>query len=430
MTTTININMLTKKLLILLAGTVIQGPSFAQERTVTAPNSRIDVPAETLAPNDKSSFSFEGVYKADYLRVTSGGLRRGGETMGHLDLKLSINLDKGLGWQNTTAFVNFLHDHGGEINTNHVGSLLGVSNIEVPVDTDRFFQAWLQKSWHEDRFSVLAGLYPIDTEFQVVESASLFLQPPYGPTADLSLTRGPSIFNNPAVGIRVRWRSEHRGIYIQGAALDGIPGDPAHPKGTHIKFAKGDGTMSIVELGHNRADVRTEENNANPGMQKFAIGYWQYSSKADDLVDVDANGDPVKRRSHGVYALSESSLWQGADDFDLRGFARIGATDGYSTPIQRVISVGFTINAPFASRPVDTFGVAYTYARMGDRFRTAQQVAGVTATAYESAWELTYRLMASSWFAVQPSIQYFRNPGADASIRSAKVAGMRAEFSF
>lgn len=411
-------------------GTFISGQALGQERFDAGATSRAGEVGSGAVPADDSSFSFEGTYKADHLRVVDGGLRRGGATMGHLDLKFTADLDNSLGWSGTTAFVNFLHDHGDKINADHVGSLLGVSNIEVPVDTHRFFQVWLQKNWNDDRFSLLAGLYPIDSEFQVIESAALFLQPPYGPTAEVSLTRGPSIFNSTSVGIRAKWLSDDRDLYVQAAVLDGIPGDPAHLKGTHVKFAKGDGTMSIAELGHHSADARTEATGAADGAAKYALGYWQYSAKVDDLVDIDANGNPVQRRSHGAYALAERSLWRGAHEFDLTGFLRLSATDGYSTAIRSTISAGLTINAPFASRGEDTVGIAYTQARMGYRFKAAQQAAGVVATSYESAWELTYRFQASSWLAIQPSFQHFKNPGADAAVSSASVAGARVELAF
>ena len=87
---------------------------------------------------------FEGGYKFDLLHVVSGGLQRGGQSLGHLDLKLKSDLEKVWGWPGTTAFFNLIHDHGGKFNRDRVGSFNGVSNIEVPVDTERLFQAWIQ----------------------------------------------------------------------------------------------------------------------------------------------------------------------------------------------------------------------------------------------------------------------------------------------
>ncbi len=188
-------------------------------------------------------------YKLDLLRNIGGGIERGGRPMSHLDFKLAANFEKLAGWQGGSGFVDFIQDQGGKINALQVGSLTGVSNIEVPVNTHRLFQAWLQQEFADGRASLLAGIYPIDSEFQVLETGGLFLEPPYGPNPDLSQTRGPSIFNNADFGVRGKWFSADRGAYVQGAVLDGIPDDPANPRGTDIKFNKGDGTMSIVEIG-------------------------------------------------------------------------------------------------------------------------------------------------------------------------------------
>lgn len=369
---------------------------------------------------------FEGGYKADFLRVTSGGLQHGGRPMGHLDLSLTANLETLAGWSGTTVYLNYLHDHGETINATHLGSLLGVSNIEVAVDTYRFFHAWVQKEWGDGRFSLLGGLYPIDSEFQVLDSAAIFVQPPYGPTAELSLTRGPSIFNTSAFGVRGRWLSEDRAAYVQAAVLDGVPGDPDHPKGTHIKFADGDGTMSIAEVGY--LPPAAVEMAAGAALGKIAAGLWGYSARVDDLVEVDANGDPLKRRSRGAYVLAEGRLWQAASGPGLDGFARYSRADGDSTAICATASVGLYATAPFAGRPDDALGLAYTRAEIGEKFLHAQRASGQPAVARESAWELTYRFVAAPWLSLQPVVQRFRNPGAVPAIRSATVAGLRVEL--
>jgi porin len=373
----------------------------------------------------QSAIAFEGLYKADFLNNPSGGLQRGGMAMGHLDLKLTVDLDKALGWDSTTLFFNLLHDHGDKFNRDRVGSLTGVSNIEVPVDTERLFQAWIKKEWADGRYSLLAGLYPIDSEFQVVDSAGLFIHPSHGASGDLSLTRGPSIFNTTAFGVRGKWVSDDQRTYLQAALLDGIPGDPNQPKGTHIVWGPNDGTMGIVEAGW-RPD-------AGPGQTsetKFAVGAWGYSTLVDDLRDVDTLGKPVQRRSAGAYALAEGKLWQGDAGRSLNGFVRYAATDGDSTPIRAIINTGLVVKSPFGDRPDDALGLAYSQAMVGDKYRSVQEAAGRMTTPVESIWELSYRIKPIKELAVQPIVQWFGNPGADQSVREATVIGVRLEVSF
>jgi porin len=364
---------------------------------------------------------FEGGYKFDLLNVVSGGLQRGGQPLGHLDLKLKTDLEKVWGWTGTTAFFNLIHDHGEKFNRDRVGSFNGVTNIEVPVDTERLFQAWIQREWQDGKYSLLAGLYPIDTEFQVLDTAALFVQPPYGPTGDLSSTRGPSIFNTSAFGVRGKWVSDDRSVYAQAALLDGIPGDPNQPKGTHIVFGANDGTMGIVEVG-----LRTQ----GSGQAKYAVGLWGYSARVDDLVDVDANLNPVQRRSYGSYFLADANLWNDGNGRSLSGFLRYGVTDGDSTNFRSVVNTGLVINAPFSGRPDDVLGLAYTHTTLGDKYCAVQQAAGRSPTTFESSWELTYRFKPAPWLAMQPLVQWHRYPGGDRSVGDATVVGLRTEVFF
>ncbi|MBN8285717.1 carbohydrate porin, partial [Zoogloea sp.] len=104
-----------------------------------------------------------------------GGQRNGGGAMTNIDLRATADLEKLAGWTGATAYVNVLYSGGSRVNGNYTGSLMGVSNIEVAAPTARLFQAWIQQNFFNDQFSVLAGIYPIDSEFSVIESASILI---------------------------------------------------------------------------------------------------------------------------------------------------------------------------------------------------------------------------------------------------------------
>ncbi len=383
-------------------------------------------------------------YRWDMLRVASGGTRRGGRPISHFDLKLKADFETLSGWNGAVAYANLIYDGGGKTNRDFLGSQLGVSNVEVPVSTARLFHAWFEQSFADGKWALLAGLYPIDSEFQTVDSAGVFVQPPYGAAPDLALTRGPSIFNNPAFGLRAKWQSDDRTLYAMGAVLDGIPGDPQRPRGTHVRFDKGDGAMQIAEIGYKpleRGHVfepPSPEKGVTPepevkahdlfeGYEKYALGVWRYTAPAADLVDVDAAGNPERRRSSGWYALAERALWRWSGG-NLNGFVRVGATDGDSTAIERFHNVGISVRGPLPGREEDVFGVAHTRGAVGAKFRAAQAASGVETADAESATEITYRFQARKWLAVQPVVQRFRHPGAAAAVRDATVVGVRVDL--
>lgn len=393
----------------------------------------------------RSGLSLEAALKLDVLR-NRGGQGEGTRTMTNLDLRFRADLNKVAGWEGTTAYLHVLDDRGAGINARQSGSLMGVSNIEVPVPTARVFHAWLQRNFLDDRVSLLAGLYPIDAEFFVMDSASIFLHPAYGPPADLALTRGPSVFNNAAFGLRLKWLSADRTHYAQGALLDGIPNDPARPKRTAIRFAKGDGAFAIAEFGWTPAERGhvfevTEAARILPtpalvahekyeGNSKYALGVWRYGNRVADQFDVDANGDPLQRRSWGGYVLAERTLMSlgGQAGRDLTAFARYSISDGHATAIDRMWNLGVRLRGPLAGRPDDMLGIGWTRGRLAPGFRAAQAATGVGTATAEDALEITWRAAITKWLALQPNLQAIRHPGGASASSRARVVGIRMEL--
>jgi porin len=173
---------------------------------------------------------------------------------------------------------NVISDGGWGPNARHVGSQMGVTNASRSARRPprACSRPGCSRVCFDDRLAVLAGLYPIDSEFFTMDSAGVFLGPQYGTPADLAQTRGPSIFNNSAFGLRAKWNIA-KTVYAMGAVLDGIPNDPARPKRTAIRFAKGDGSFSIGEFGW----LPEADNDKFKGHAKAAIGLWGYSSEGE-----------------------------------------------------------------------------------------------------------------------------------------------------
>ncbi|MCK9380320.1 MAG: carbohydrate porin [Sulfuritalea sp.] len=394
----------------------------------------------------RAGWAWDAALKVDVLR-SRGGTASGSRSMSHLELRLKADLATIAGWEGATAYLDVLDNRGTGINAHQTGSLMGASNIEVPVATTRIFHAWLQQNFLDERLSLLAGLYPIDSEFFAMESASLLLHPSFGTPADLGLTRGPSIFNNSAFGLRGKWLSTNRTVYAMGALLDGIPNDPARPKCTAIRFAKGDGAFVIAELGWMPDELGHLFEPSEPvrglptpalarhekysGVSKYALGFWRYGNRVPDQLDVDTNGDPLQRRSQGAYLFAERTLLGlGDPGRDLAAFGRYSFSDGNSTSIDRMWNLGLRLRGPAASRPDDALVIGWTLARLASKWRTVQEVAGTGTAAREEAFEITWRAAITPWFVLQPNLQHIRHPGGTSAARSATLVGARIELTF
>jgi len=369
-------------------------------------------------------------HKSDIMSNTSGGLKRGSLRLSNTEMAISMDMDKLAGWNATSAYIQYHIQHGKQhkdFNGSYVGSFAGVSNIETGTNTGQFFQVWLQKNSADDTLSVLAGLYAIDSEFYVTETSGLFLQPPYGMSAEMAQTgqNGPPVFPMGALGVRIRYSLPD--FYFQGVVTDGVPGDPNNPHGTHVKLGKGDGTLTVAEIGY----VPKGEGHA---ASKTAIGLWSYSARADDLVDVDALGKPIRRRDQGVYFLAERTLYAEQNDpaQGLSGFVRFGTAnkdinrglaDGAPT-VDWSGSLGLIYQGLLDGRDGDTAGIAVTTSHASNKY---QQLSGSDTS--EVVIELTYRALLQPWLALQTSVQRIVNPGMDKALEDASVIGVRFELS-
>lgn len=359
-------------------------------------------------------------HKSDILSNVSGGLDNGTAWEGHTELRLGFDLDKLLGWNGTTAYIHYHSDLGAKFNTHYVGAIVGVDNIEVGRNTAQFFHAWIQKNMFDDKLSLLAGLYPIDSEFYVTDTSGLFLQPPYGMSNEVALTgkAGPPIFPLGALAIRARYTTDND-FYLMGAITDGVPGDPKDPYGTHIKLGDGDGTLSILELGYIPQPAEQPANSGDEAAETFnktAIGLWRYSGKFDPL-----DGIGNKHHSQGAYILAERTLMleQGHPSQGLSGFVRYGVASEAVNPLDWTASLGLRYRGLIPGRDDDIAGIAVTVNHASDRLHADDS--------QETDWEVTYRAQVTPWLAIQPNLQYFVNPGMDKSIDNAWIVGARVE---
>jgi len=370
----------------------------------------------------RSSLCDKGVmveltHKSDVLSNSSGGVAQGSAWLMNSEVSAGFDLNKLAGMEGASGFIQFHSQHGDLSINDRVGSFAGVSNIETGLKNSQFYQAWLQQNMAEDQLSVLAGLYAIDSEFYVTDTSGLFLQPPYGMSAEMAQTgrNGPPVFPTGALGVRVKYAvGEH---YVQAALTDGVPGDPNNPTGTQVKLAKGDGVLGVVEFGYTPIGD-------DGAIAKTAIGLWRYTTAATDLSELDANGVSLSRPDQGMYIIAEQTLLAEQDQpgQGLAGFVRFGVVNKDVYQADWSASIGLNYQGPFDGRDDDAVGLALTNSHAGSKYQSLN-----SSDASETVVELTYRAQVQPWIALQPSVQYIRNPNMDPSLKDAVVAGARIE---
>lgn len=354
----------------------------------------------------------DATYKLDILGNVSGGIKDGARALDNLDVVFNLDGEKILNSKGTTALIHLLNNDGGQPNGKLVGSGQGIDSIEVPKATGKLYQAWIQQALFDDRLSFRLGLYDLNSEFYVTPASGLFIHPTFGIGTEVAQSgaNGPSIFPYTSVGLRVKVQPTAE-TYAQAVALDGVPGDPGNPKGTHVQFNGGDGTLWVGEAGYVPGGDKPTG--------KLAAGGWYYTSRASD------NDGSGTHHNGGAYVIGEHQLID-----NLSGFVRLGFANPDVNQFNYAWSAGLVYTGLFPGRPDGQLGLAFTGAHNAGSYRDAQAAAGTPADAAETTAELTYSDNLTPWFTVQPDVQYIINPGTDPAHDNAVIIGSRFTVKF
>ena len=375
---------------------------------------------------DQGAMVLGAVYTGDLVGNVAGGERQGVVYLHNIDLTLTLHLDTLFGWRGGRAFVYGISNQGGKPST-LIGDAQGTNNIEAP-GTARLYEAWLEQRFFGDRLSVLAGLYDLNTEFDVIGTGALFINSSHGIGPDFSQSglNGPSIFPVTSLGVRARWMV-HQDLYVQAVALDGVPGDPENPRGTHIRLRDEDGLLLTSELVYMPTSEPWSSRWSPPASWlKVAVGGWAYTGT---FLDVEAEADIRHRGTYGLYALAEGTLYREAEDpvQGLAGFVRAGLADARVNRFGAYIGAGIVYTGLLPALPDDQMGLAVALAYNGGPYKRSLRRAGRTVDTAEANLELTYAHTFSARLAVQLDLQYVINPDTEPSRRNSLSPAFRVQ---
>lgn len=356
--------------------------------------------------DEADAVAFGFVYKGDVAGVVSGGRAQAGRYLDNIELTADVSLERLLGWGGAQLYAHALSNSGGAPN-DIAETLQGVDNIEVERPRAKLYQLWIAQEFAGGRGSVLVGLYDLNSEFYVTETAGDLIAPAFGIGSELAATgpNGPSIFPSTALSLRLRWSlGAHQQIQI--AAVNAHAGVLGDPSGVDTEFD--DGALLIGEWSY-------------AGAATLRVGYWRYSEEQDDVRDTDGLGAPVQRTAHGGYVSLEGPLMGDA----VHGFVRIGLADGHTTDFAGGWQAGVRVGPVFAARPDSVLAIGANQGVVSSGFRENQRDVGVDPARAESAIELTYSDRIHPYVTLQPDLQLIHNPGADRNRDDVVVATLR-----
>jgi porin len=363
------------------------------------------------------------VYTFDIWHNSRGGLQVGTRYLDNLDLTVKVDADRAFGWQGATLFVYGLYNDGVGMSRSLVGNFQDSSNIETQVRAARLYEAWIDQKFAADKASVKIGLFDLNSEFDVQETGALFVTASHGIGPDFSQSgkNGPSIFPVTSLAVRGDYRISNA-LTVRAAVLDGVPGDPDHPKRlVAIDLGNGDGALLVGEVQY------------QAGRTRAVLGGWNYTARFDDLVNGARAGEDVEiRGNHGAYVTVERQFVAASDTSGkgLRGWLRFGVANDRLNPLDRYLGGGLVYTGPFKGRSGDQVGIALADAHWGEPYRQSLKIAGKGSKADELVVETSYRAVMNRWLTFQPDVQYIVNPGAKPQLHNALLFGLRTQIGF
>ncbi|MDB5451866.1 MAG: Carbohydrate-selective porin OprB [Caulobacteraceae bacterium] len=369
-------------------------------------------PAASDSPSAEPALSISADYTVDLAGPTAGSPTRAGRVLDNLKVDADADLDRIAGWKGGAFHLSLLSNSGGQPN-DVAGTLEGVDNIEVARPRAKLYEAWIEQSLGPA--SLRVGLYDLNSEFYTTDAAGLLISPVFGIGSELAASgpNGPSIFPSTALAVRLRL-APTRDTYVQAAAIGARAGVLGDPGGVDFSFE--DGLLYIAEAGW-------------IGRGKVAVGGWRYSRRQAEFADLALSGQPLTHVATGAYLLVERPL-RGAEG-DVRavtGFARVGVSEGETTPFRGGGQAGLLVTRVFESRPDSALSLGVNEGRLASDFRRGLDADGVVSAAAEYSAELTYADRLTKRITLQPSVQYIADPGGDRRARNVLFLALRARI--
>jgi porin len=348
----------------------------------------------------------------DTFRVLDGGIKQGFTRYNFIESITEFDVEKMGLWSNGRFFLYMIRDFG-NFPTQYVGDINAVDNFS---GSKSFFiyESWYEHRFYNGKFTWLAGLKDVSLDFATMVYSFSFLNGGFQMSPTF-WSLGISTYPFTSIGSLVRYNPTEK-TYVQLGAYDGFGGDADRPSRTHIVLDKKDGVLYVSEAG-----IVSSEAEAPTNFYKFGLGGFYHTREFQTFKNETVNSN------YGLYAIGEKLIY--AEDSEGQGlgiFGNVSYSSSSRNQFDRFFSVGLNYTGLFPTRDVDvtSFGVLKLY--NSDDFTAVNP----DALAAESVIELSHRFQLTPNIALQPDIQYVKNPGLSKNIDSAIVIGSRLQLSF
>lgn len=335
----------------------------------------------------------------------SGGVKTGATLQGVTTMTMDVDAGKAFGLQGGSFHVSALQLHGRPLSPYYLDNLQTANGNEGDNAT-RLWELWFDQATPDGKFDIKLGQQSIDNEFIVSTYSGLFVNTMAGwpiiPSVDL-YGGGPA-YPLSSLGVRGQLKPNDN-VTILAGVFDDDPGagsfdddqQALDPRGG--RFSLKNGALWIAELQYSTKLLGL------PGTYKLG-GWYDFANFPDQLYGYNHRGN------YSLYAVVDQTIWQSPKNSKrtLNLFGRIMGAPSDQNLVDFGFNGGVTLTAPLPGRDNDQAGLDFGVAHVSSRAADAAEAAGTRRPGTETLIEATYQAQATSWFVLQPDLQYVINP--------------------
>lgn len=411
-----------------VAGEGIPDPSIA----TSLPPELAD-PGGVRAVLARRGVTFGINYIGEVFGTASGGFERRGYYDGRLEVAVSADLERLLGWRGLSFFANGYQIHGESITGDSLGVLMTTTSLEAAPAT-RMLELWFEQRLMDDRMSVRFGQQAVDSEFILSEGGMAFVNATWGwaSISAVDTIKGGPAYPLSAPGVRVAFDpNEHlrlmAGVFNGDPAPDCAPDEDPQACNAHGLEFPVDGPALWMFEGAYRYTL-----GGLPGTVK--LGGWLQEGEFAHL-----HTGAILDGAHGLYAILDQMIYKSGEGGGISVFARVIGAPEDRSPADIYWEGGVTFSGLIPSRPDDVLGIGFARTGLSDDASAAQVDSGETVIMdYEALLEVSYRAQIVPGFFIQPDFQYFWHPGGNVAdpndpnraVKDAAVLGVRSIINY
>jgi porin len=388
----------------------------------------------------QQGFDFRLNYTTEPMWNVQGGERRGGTYLHNIGADFGVDLEQVMGVPATRFLLKLSKRDGDSLSADYIAPSAG-SNL-FPVQqiyggqTFKVANVQLNTRLLDDRLDLAYGRIIANDDFLRSDLYCLFLNNAICGSPKAVFFQDPFAFSaypSAQWGARARFDTGDERWSVQLGVYDAdINLQRGNPTGkAHNKF--GDswalGDNGVLLAGEVHYHLNPGADTLLPGTYKVG-GHWMngdYRDLAATDLSTTVDGNAM------LWLLADQMLYrpQAGDERGLWGFAAwVRSLEDRANLLDDQLSLGLVYRGPFASRPRDSLGLAFTRGWVTDAANIARRADGLAPQHAESVYELNYSFALGRGIAVQPDVQYIQDPAATGTIQDAWAVGAQVTVDF